>query len=149
MRYEDRWAQCWPNVIPAVRHVETIALKNAWRGEALDKRFRIEAALELHHADDHQHCQTCNVAFPCPTYWALTTTTEWRRATEGQQYRLPLVLNDVQAAVAEMIPELVATDRQQPNLHAEKPVEAKVPSHDKGPRRESGALCFDLPNGKA
>lgn len=102
MSYEDRWAQCWPNVIPAVKHVETIALKNAWRAEALDKRFRIEAALDLHHADDYQHCQTCNVSFPCPTYWALTTTTEWRRAAEGQPITLPLGHADLRAALAEL-----------------------------------------------
>jgi hypothetical protein len=101
-RYEDRWAQCWPNVVPSLRHVEVLAQKNAWRAEALDRRFREKAALELHRADDHQQCPTCHVAFPCPTYWALTTTTPWRRSTEGQPIRLPLTLDDVQAALTEL-----------------------------------------------
>ncbi|MEU0214076.1 hypothetical protein ABZ281_02770 [Streptomyces sp. NPDC006265] len=116
MRYEDRWAQCWPNVVDSVRHVETISLKNAWRAEALDRRFREKAALEHHHADDDQQCSTCHVAFPCPTYWALTTTTPWHRAVEGQPYKLPLTLKDVQAAVAEILPELTAATETKPNL---------------------------------
>ncbi|WP_329271859.1 hypothetical protein [Streptomyces sp. NBC_01451] len=110
MRYEDRWAQCWPNVVDSVRHVETISLKNAWRAEALDRRFREKAALEHHHADDDQQCSTCHVAFPCPTYWALTTATPWKHAVEGQPVTLPLGLRDVQAAVTEMLPELAPTD---------------------------------------
>lgn len=116
MRYADRWAQCWPNVVDSVRHVELIALKNGWRAEALDRRFREKAALELHRGDDHQQCPTCHVAFPCPTYWALTTHTPWHRAVEGQPYKLPLALKDVQAAVAEMLPELTAQTETKPKL---------------------------------
>jgi hypothetical protein len=116
VRHKDAWALCWPHVVPSVRHVEVISLKNAWRGEALDKRFRIEAALEHHQADDNQHCSTCRVAFPCPTYWALTTVTPWKRAVEGQPVTLPLALKDIQAALAEMPAEPASTEGTKPRL---------------------------------
>lgn len=110
MRFEDRWAQCWPNVVDSVRHVELIALKNGWRAEALDRRFREKAALEHHTDDDKGLCRTCRQPGPCLTKLTLTTTTPWHRSVEGQPYKLPISLKDVQAALAEMLPELAPAD---------------------------------------
>ncbi|WP_369042274.1 hypothetical protein [Streptomyces sp. Midd1] len=107
MRFENRWAKSWPNVVDSVRHVELIALKNGWRAEALDRRFREKAALEQHESDDSGMCRTCRQSSPCLTRLALTTTTPWHRSVEGQPYKLPLGVKDVQAAVAELLPDLV------------------------------------------
>lgn len=102
MRHEDAWARRWPNVVPSVRHVETLALKNAWKGEALDKRLRIEAALQHHTAGDDDRCRTCKQAFPCLTWHALTTNTPWHHSVQGQPVKLPLGLPDIRAALDEM-----------------------------------------------
>ncbi|MFE2539010.1 hypothetical protein [Actinacidiphila glaucinigra] len=95
------WARTWPHVIPSVRHVEVIALKNAWRAEALDKRYRIATALTEHQADDDQ-CPTCKVPAPCPTSTALMTPTSRHTATRGQRVTLPLRMRDIYTAVTEL-----------------------------------------------
>lgn len=102
MQYENRWARMWPHTVPSVRHVEILALKNAWRAEALDKRLRIQEALTHHACDDDGLCRTCRQPAPCLTKLALTTATPWKRATVDQPLKLPLSLRDVQAALTEM-----------------------------------------------
>ena len=121
MRQEDAWARAWPNVVPSVRHVEVLALKNAWRAEALDKRFRIEAALEHHHAGDDDRCRTCKQPFPCLTWHALTTNTPWHRSVKGQPVKLPLTNDDIQAALTELLPELAPMDDAEPKPPDRKP----------------------------
>lgn len=116
MRYEDRWAQCWPAVVDSVRHVELIALRNAWRAEALDRRFRERATLELHQSDREGRCRTCRQPTPCPTQTTLTTRTPWHRATEGQPLTLALSPKDVQAALAELLPDRAPADAPKPKL---------------------------------
>ncbi|MGW3866134.1 hypothetical protein ACWEDZ_32305 [Streptomyces sp. NPDC005047] len=103
MRHQDTWARKWPNVVPSVRHVEVLALKNAWRAEALDKRFRIEAALELHRERDDGQCETCLLPAPCATYIALTTPTPWKHTAQGRPVTLPIGIGNVQAAIAELL----------------------------------------------
>jgi len=116
MRHEDAWARAWPNVVPSVRHVEVLALKNAWKGEALDKRFRIEAALEHHQAGDDDRCRTCKQPFPCLTWHALTTNTPWHHSVQGQPVKLPLGVQEIKAAVVELLPELAADSTDKPKL---------------------------------
>lgn len=103
MRHEDAWARRWPNTVPSVRHVEALALKNAWRAEALDKRLRIEAALEHHQADAHHRCRTCRQPMPCLTTHALTTPSPWHPTPQGKPFALPLDTGTLHKALSELL----------------------------------------------
>ncbi|MFV0135537.1 hypothetical protein ACLGIH_20335 [Streptomyces sp. HMX87] len=117
-RYANRWAECWPHTVTSTRHVEVLADRGAWRAEALDKRIRIDEALQYHQADDNGRCPTCQQPAPCLTAYALTTRTIWARIAQAEPRTQTLTPDDIKAAVAELAREAATTAGNPPRREA-------------------------------
>jgi hypothetical protein len=98
----------WQAVVPAVRFVQVVAEKNAWRGDVGYLRHRRDNALALHVTGEDDLCPTCGTPGPCATRQALTEPlnplamlAECRAVVP-----LPLTMDAIRAAVAEAGPDV-------------------------------------------
>jgi hypothetical protein len=95
-------------MVPAVRFVQVVAEKNAWRGDVAHLRHRRDNALALHETGEDDLCPTCRTPGPCATRQALTELLDpIAMLPECREVvPLPLTMDAIRAAVAEAGPDV-------------------------------------------